>query len=161
MNAEYEVITTDNSMHGWSHTSVVCRAGCILATVRTVNAAEAYERKQDASSSFLHQDLAYQFKSSLSSSRKSSPEVRIEVPFDKKVLRAKVQEVDRAAKGNKQYNISSHDDLDDLSGKNWHVCGLNHSGDCCYPILITIRFYLHPRSIVEYTLTKILAGPCW
>ena len=49
VNVEYKVIRTHNSMHGWSHTSIVCRAGCILATVHTVNAAEAYEHKQDAS----------------------------------------------------------------------------------------------------------------
>lgn len=120
--------------------------------------AEAHVHEQDASSIFLHQELAYRIKSSLSSSRKSSPEVRIEVPFDKRVfdegLRAKARdsEVDRAVQGNKQYSISSYDDLDDLLGKNWHVRGLNPAGDCCYPILNTIRFYLRRRrSLVEYT----------
>ena len=82
--------------------------------------------------------------------------MRIEVPFDKRVfdegLRAKAREVDRAVQGNKQYSISSYDDLDDLLGKNWHVRGLNPAGDCCYPILNTIRFYLRRRrSLVEYT----------
>ena len=82
--------------------------------------------------------------------------MRIEVPFDKDVfdegLKAKAREIDRAVKGNKQYSISSYCDLDDLQGKNWHVCGLNPAGDFCYPILDTIRFYLRrPRPLVEYT----------
>ena len=53
------------------------------------------------------------------------------MPFDKKVfdegLRAKPREVDHAVQGNKQYSISCYDDLD---GKNWHVHGLNPTGDC-------------------------------
>ena len=112
---------------------------------------EADKHELHASSSFLHQELAYRIKSSLSSSRKSSPEVRIDVPFDKDVfdkgLKAKAREIDRAVKGNKQYTISSYDDLDDLLGKNWHVRGLNPAGDFCYPILDTIRFF----PLVEYT----------
>ena len=117
---------------------------------------EVDEHEHEASSSFLHQELAYRIKSSLSSSRKSSPEVRIEVPFDKNVfdegLRAKAREVDCAVKGNKQYTISSYDDLDDLLGKNWHVRGLNPAGDCCYPILDTICFYIcRRRPLIEYT----------
>ena len=111
---------------------------------KSIEVAEHHE--QDASSRFLHQELAYRIKSSLISSRKSSPEVRIEVPFDENVfdegLRAKAQEVRCAAKGNKQYTISSYNDLDDLLGRNWHVRGLNPAGDCCYPILDTIHFYI-------------------
>ena len=47
-------------------------------------AVEVNKHEQDAS--FLRQELAYRIKSNLSCSRKSSPEVRIELPFDKKVF---------------------------------------------------------------------------
>ena len=100
----------------------------------------------------LHEELASRIKASLSSSRKSSPEVKIEMPFDKQLfdkgLRTKAWEVDCTVRGNKLYTISCYDDLDDLLGKNWHIRGLNPAG---YPLLDTIRFYIRRRRpLVEY-----------
>ena len=77
------------------------------------------------------------------------------MPFDKQLfdkgLRIKAQEVDCTVKGNKLYTISCYDDLDDLLGKNWHIRSLNPAGDCCYPLLDTIRFCIRRRRpLVEY-----------
>ena len=48
-------------------------------------------------------------------------------------------------------HITQYQDLDDLLGINWHVRGLNPAGDCCYPILDTIRFYIRRRrALIEY-----------
>ena len=93
-------------------------------------------------------------KASLTSSRKGSPEVKIEMPYDRGLfeegLKAKGQVVGKI-RGNVHYSISSYADLDSILGKNWHLRGFNRAGDCCYPILETIRFYIRQRRpLVEY-----------
>ena len=97
-----------------------------------------------------HAELASRIKSSLTSSRKNSPEVRIEIPFDKGLydsnasLKAKGKEV-KIVRGVMHFSISSYSDLVPILGKNWHVRGINEVGDCCYVILETVRFYLRRR----------------
>ena len=54
-------------------------------------------------------------------------------------------------RGTMHYSISRYADLDTILGKNWHLRGFNLAGDCCYPILETIRFYIRKRRpLVEY-----------
>ena len=76
------------------------------------------------------------------------------MPYDRGLfeegLKAKGQVVGKI-RGNVQYSISSYADLDSVLGKNWHLRGFNRAGDCCYPILETIRFYIRQRRpLVEY-----------
>ena len=106
--------------------------------------------KEDSSCLRFHVELASKIKSNLSSSRKNSPEVRIEVPFDKGLydsntsLKAKGREF-KVVRGVMHYSLSSYSDLNPILGKNWHVKGINEAGDCCYVILETVRFFLRRR----------------
>lgn len=111
---------------------------------------------EDSGSLRLHDELASRIKSNLSSSRKNSPEVKIEMPFDKGLydssasLKAKGREIE-VVRGVTHYSISSYSDLIPILGKNWQLRGINEAGDCCYVILETVRFYLRRRRLqVEY-----------
>ena len=72
--------------------------------------------KEDSSYLIFHVELASKIKSNLSSSRKNSPEVRIEVPFDKGLydsnasLKAKGREF-KVVRGVMHYSLSSYSDL--------------------------------------------------
>ena len=95
--------------------------------------------KEDSSCLRFHVELASKIKSNLSSSRKNSPEVRIEVPFDKGLydsntsLKAKGREF-KVVRGVMHYSLSSYSDLNPILGKNWHVKGINEAGP--------FRFYI-------------------
>ena len=43
------------------------------------------------------------------------------------------------------YTIVHYSDLDEALGSKWFIRGLNESGDFCYAILGTVRFYLRER----------------
>ena len=118
------------------------------------SASEVVQKEHVVEPFSLHKELASRIKTSLTSSRKGSPEVKVEMPFDRGLfeegLKAKGQVVGKI-RGNVQYSISSYADLDSVLGKNWHLRGFNPAGDCCYPILETIRFYIRQRRpLVEY-----------
>ena len=102
--------------------------------------------KEDSTSLRLHAELASRIKSNLSSSRTNSPEVRIEIPFDKDLynstsgLKSKGREV-KIIRGIMHYSLASYSDLVPILGKNWYIRGFNEAGDCCYVLVETVRFF--------------------
>ena len=111
---------------------------------------------EDSSFLRLHTELASRIKSNLLSSRKNSPEVRIEIPFDRGLynsnagLRSIGREV-KVIRGVMHYSVASYSDLIPILGKNWYIRGINEAGDCCYVILEMVRFFLRRRRYqVEY-----------
>ena len=74
----------------------------------------------------LHQYLALKIKSSLTSKRKSNPVVRVDVPFDVKIIYQGLQckgTVSKTVKGVTYYKISSYKELLELLSHNWHYRG--------------------------------------
>ena len=114
----------------------------------------------------LYQELACKIKLALTSSRKTSPEAKIELPFDEAmfdILKEKGT-LKKKHRGKEIYGITKYGDLDDLLGSKWFIRGLNENGDFCYAILNTVAFYLKGRiNIVDFkpserdgSLTKCL-----
>ena len=96
----------------------------------------------------LYSELRNKIKTALSSGRKESPVVRIDMPFDKLQFDGGLKQYGifvRTFRGIDRYNISHYRDLNVLLGKNWHFRGLNSQGDFCYVIKGTVEFYLHKR----------------
>ena len=102
----------------------------------------------------LYKELAHRIKATLKSTRKESPMVKIEMPFDFVSFCGGLQQYGvkkRFIRGSQRYCIKSYNALDQLLDSNWHVRGLNRNGDFCYAILNTIEFYLyHRRPLKEY-----------
>ena len=72
----------------------------------------------------LHQELAIKIKSSLISTRKGSPEVKIEMCFDKPLFDQGLKTrgtLKRMCRGIAYYTISSYSDLNDLLGDKWFI----------------------------------------
>ena len=96
----------------------------------------------------LYHELGTRIKSALNSSRKDSPVVRIDIPFDRieydgGLIRFAIKK--RCIRGIQRYSIAKYQDLNALFGTNWHYKGINVNGDFCYAILNTIEFYLYQR----------------
>ena len=102
----------------------------------------------------LYRELATRVKSALNSSRKASPIVRIDLPFDKIEFDGglRVYGVKKCfIRGAQHYGISKFQDLNQLLGVDWHCRGININGDFCYVILNTVEFFLyHRRSLKEF-----------
>ena len=102
----------------------------------------------------LYQELAIKIKSSLISTRKGSPEVKIEMCFDKPLFDQGLKTrgiLKRICRGIAYYTISSYSDLNDLLGDKWFIRGLNAAGDFCYVSLASISFCLkRRRALYEY-----------
>ena len=88
------------------------------------------------------------------SRRRSSPDVKIEITFDKELYFKQLGNagyVRCVKRGVEHRSIGSYSDLDGILGKGWHNRGLNDSGDFCYAIENTIDFYLHKkRRLMQY-----------
>ena len=96
----------------------------------------------------FNQDLAQKIKSSLSSQRKPSPLVRIEMMYDQMVYEKGLKikgKLKRQSRGVEHYTVEAYHDLDGILGCNWHYRGLNSAGDFCYVMLETIEFYLYRK----------------
>lgn len=102
----------------------------------------------------LHNYLKVKIKQSLSCTRKSSPEVRIVVPFDAITFNGGLRLLgtqSKKAQGVQHYTIKHYHDLNPLLGKNWHFRGLNVNADYGYVLLETVDFYLRKcRPLEEY-----------
>jgi len=102
----------------------------------------------------LHNYLKEKIKQSLSCTRKSSPEVRIVVPFDAITFNGGLRLLgtrSKKAQGVQHYTIKRYQDLNPLLGKNWHYRGLNVNADYGYVILETVEFYLRKcKPLEEY-----------
>jgi hypothetical protein len=101
-----------------------------------------------------HRELAYRIKMALNSSRKDSPVVRINMPFDRVEFDSGLRMCGvqkRCFRGIQRYSINQYRDLNEILGDSWHFRGLNTNGDFCYVLLNTIEFYLyHRRRLTEY-----------
>lgn len=100
----------------------------------------------------LYDELSVKIKSSLNSSRKESPIVRIDMPFDKIEFDGGIRccgHVKRSVRGIERYTITKYQDLNHLLGVDWHFRGINENGDFCYIILNTIEFYLYRRRPIK------------
>lgn len=108
----------------------------------------------------LYRDLAIRIKAALTSGRKESPVVRIDMPFDRVEFDGGLRtcgERKRYIRGTQRYTIKKYQDLDRLLGKNWHYRGINCNGDFCYAILKTVEYYLYRRRpLKEYVPTADL-----
>ena len=96
----------------------------------------------------LYRELALRIKQCLTSSRKSSPVVKIEMSFDKVQYDGGLKlygQLKCTRRGNTVYTIQQYSDLDNLLGMNWHWRCLNEAGDFCFVNLSTVSFYLRKR----------------
>ena len=100
----------------------------------------------------LYYELATRIKIALNSSRKGSPMVRIDLPFDKIEFNGGLRTYGVkkcCVRGIEYYTITKFQDLNPLLGVNWHWRGIDVNGDFCYVILKTIEFYLYPRRPIK------------
>ena len=102
----------------------------------------------------LYLELGSKIKAALNSSRKESPVIRIDMPFDRLEFDGglgRLGTAKRNVRGVQHYSISAFQYLNPLLGVDWHFRGLNVNGDFCYVILSTVEFYLYRRrSMKEY-----------
>jgi len=101
----------------------------------------------------LHQELAWEIRSTLTSSQKSDPSVKITIPFDKQFFdegMASKGYVHKATKQITRYRIHQYSDLDDILGINWHFSGLNSARDYCFVILNTTEFHVSRRRPITH-----------
>uniref|UniRef100_A0A1X7SIF6 Tudor-knot domain-containing protein n=1 Tax=Amphimedon queenslandica TaxID=400682 RepID=A0A1X7SIF6_AMPQE len=94
----------------------------------------------------LYRELANKIKSSLQSSRKDSPSVKIDMTFDKLLFEGGLGKLGTekcVSRRIKKYAIRAYSDIDSLMENGWHWRGLNESGDYCYVILDSVEFYLY------------------
>ena len=126
-----------------------------------INEADSSEETECDGFSFepfsLHSYLKVKIKQSLTCTRKSSPSVRIVVPFDAVTFNGGLRLLgteSKKAQGIQHYTIKHYRDLNPILGKNWHFRGLNVNADYGYVILETLEFFLRKsRSLEEYLPT--------
>ena len=104
----------------------------------------------------MYSELATRIKQALNSSRKESPVIKIDMPFDRIEFDGGLRPCGTEKRSVKRYKITKYQDLIHLLGISWHFRGLNQNGDFCYVILST-EFYLYKRRpLKEYTPDKTL-----
>ena len=86
----------------------------------------------------LFQELACKIKLALKSSRKASPEAKIELPFDQTMFEEMKGKgtLKKKHRGKEIYGITKYGDLDNLLGSKWFIRGLNESG----PVTFATQF---------------------
>ena len=119
-----------------------------------VASSTSYDLTSSTSDFSLYRQLSLKIKRSLKSSRKSNPEVRIDMDFDKYVYDEHMRRLGTHKKkyrGNDAYHINHYSDLDKLLESKWFIRGINSHGDFCYAILDTVEFYLRKKQVlIEY-----------
>lgn len=101
----------------------------------------------------LYQELALKIKMILQSTRRSNPEVRIVMDFDRVQFDGGIKQAGTLKSRNRveKYTIKNYSDLDEFLGSKWYIRGLNSRGDFCYAILKTVCFYLsRKRPLVDF-----------
>ena len=96
----------------------------------------------------LYIELGNKVKSSLQSSRRESPAVKLDMTFDKLLFEGGLGRLGmekRVCCGIRRYTIRAYSDIDSLLDKGWHWRGLNEAGDYCYVILDSVEFYLYRK----------------
>ena len=110
-----------------------------------------------SSSYSLYQELALLIKTSLQSSRKGNPEVKLSMSFDKVQFDGGIRQLGTLKceeRGVKKYTIRHYSDLDSILGRKWFIRGVNEHGDFCYVMRDTVRFYLSERQpLTDYQPT--------
>ena len=108
---------------------------------------------EDATPYSCHTELAYQVKLALNSSRKGSPEVRLEVAMDLLMFRGGLAhygtKLPACVRQQPVYGITQYSNLEPLLGKGWHLRVLNKGGHFCYCAKESVQYYLHKRKSVE------------
>ena len=88
----------------------------------------------------------------LHSSRRSDPNIRIELAYDYFLFFGGLKQAGKLLKksyrGHDIYGIKKYCDLDSILGPRWHVRVLNKQMDFCYVILETVQFHLHRRQSI-------------
>ena len=107
----------------------------------------------------LYGDLRNRIKISLKFGRKSSPTVKIIMPFDPLLLNGGLKCAGmpyQMKSGIQHYSVKAYTDLNHLLGNGWHFRGLNANGDYSYIVLNTIDYALQKsRSFVEYLPSRV------
>ena len=105
-----------------------------------------------------YEELALLIKSSLQSSRKGNPEVKLAMNFDKVQFDGGIRQLGTLKtdkRGIKKYSIRRYSDLEFLLGRKWFIRGINENGDFCYVVLDTVRFYLSDKMpLADYHPTE-------
>ena len=108
----------------------------------------------------LYYELATRIKTTLNSSRKESPTVRIDLPFDRIEFDGglRVHGVKKCCiRGIQRYTLLQYLNL--LLGVNWHFRGINTDGVFCYVVLSTVEFHsYHRRSLKEFVPSRTVNG---
>ena len=99
----------------------------------------------------LYRGLSAKVKQALMCGRKTSPVVRIVMPFDIVLFNGGLKVagfLSRTFRKIQHYKIRNYCDLDGLLGRNWHYRGLNANGDYGKN---TVEFYIFKsRPLIEY-----------
>ena len=83
-------------------------------------------------------------KASLQCHRKG---IRLSLTFDKELYESGLYQLEKEVtdpgrRGVRKYSIAKYSDLNSILGDKWFIRGINPSGDFCYVVLETVRFYL-------------------
>lgn len=103
-------------------------------------------------------ELKARIKASLKSSRKDSPVVTIDIPFDPLAFNGSIRLCGTFVwtfRGTDRYTIKTYRDLDGYLGSSWYIRVLNPNGDFSYIVRETVEFYLYKRKpIQDFTLSS-------
>lgn len=102
-----------------------------------------------ASALFYH--LGKEIKIGLFSSKRESPDVRIEERIDLDIYQDYFRNIGVVMKsrGRDVHVVNDNNDLCDILGSKWFERILNVNGDFCYVVSGTVRFWLHERKAVK------------
>ena len=116
------------------------------------------------------EELAYQIKKRLLSTRKSSPLVSIEVPLDLTTFQSELtscgSKLGRSVRGQPVYGILQHSDLNAAFGEDWHIRLLNTgvlSQMCSLHVFIPLSIvfchrYVYALMLSDMSELSILSG---
>ncbi|PFX28937.1 hypothetical protein AWC38_SpisGene6305 [Stylophora pistillata] len=101
--------------------------------------------------SALFNRLGREIKFSLFSTKRESPEVRIEMQIDMDIYKTYLQNIGfvKKSRGWEVHCIDDNSHLCDLLDSKWFERIQNENGDFCYVIPVTVRFWLHERKPVR------------
>ena len=101
--------------------------------------------------SALFNRLGREIKFSLFSTKRESPEVRIEMQIDMDIYKTHLQNIGfvKKSRGREVHCVDDNSHLCDLLGSKWFERIQNVNGDFCYVIPVTVRFWLHEKKPVR------------
>lgn len=95
--------------------------------------------------------LARKIKFGLFSSKRESPEVRIEACIDMDIYQAYLADIGVVKKSRERnvHCLNDNNQLCDILGNKWYERILNINGDFCDVVAGTVRFWLHEKNPVN------------